>query len=334
MAIARRKLGDRLVNPVGLGCMNICWAYGAPPSESDALNMLNRALDLGYDHLDTANIYGLGRSETLIAKALKGRRDDYFLASKMGIVIDGERRGIDCSAEAIRRSIDESLLRLETDHIDLYYMHRLDPKVPIAESMGAMAELVQAGKIRHVGVSEWSAAHIREAHAVHPLAAVQTEYSLWSRNAEIAVLDVCAELGISFVAFSPVGRGALANGVDQVAALGEKDIRRLMPRFTDAHWPANRALIDQLCAIGAREGATPAQLSLAWLHSRAPHIVTIPGTRTLDHAAENIARWDWELTPALMDELNGLINTATVSGRRYGRTMQATIDTETFAGEI
>ncbi len=311
--------------------MSMSWGYGTPPGEDASVTLLNRALDIGYNHLDTANIYGFGRNEKLIAKALKGRRDSYFLASKMGIVVDGPNRGVDCSPTAIRRCIDESLARLETNHIDLYYMHRFDPKVPIADMMGTMADLVKAGKIGSVGLSEWSAVHIREAAAVHPVAAVQTEYSLWTRNPEIAVLDVCAELGITFVAFSPVGRGALANGVADIAALSDQDLRRTMPRFTQDHWPHNQALINQFNTVATREGRTPAQLALAWVLAKAPHIVAIPGTADIAHMEENMDATGWDLSPALLGELDAMINTQTVSGPRYTVGIQATIDTEEFA---
>ncbi len=329
--VGKRRLGGRAVNPVGLGCMTLSWAYGTPPAREDAAALLHQALDLGYDHLDTANIYGLGHNETLIGETLAKRRSEYFLATKMAIKVDGPNRGIDCSPEAIRSCIDESLVRLKTDHIDLYYMHRFDPKVPIADSMGAMAELVAAGKIGGIGVSEWSAAHIREAHAVHPLTAVQTEYSLWTRNPEIAVLDACRELGITFVAFSPVGRGALAGGVRDVDGLPDADIRRGMPRFQGDNWVQNLALVDAFSAIAAREGLTAAQLSLGWVHSRGEHIVSIPGTTVPGHVIENIARWDYVLPESLAAELDALINPATVAGPRYAAPMQCTIDTEEFA---
>jgi aryl-alcohol dehydrogenase-like predicted oxidoreductase len=328
--VSPRSINGHAINPVGLGCMSLSWAYGTPLVEEASIKLLNRALDLGYNHLDTANIYGLGHNEALIAKALKHRRGDYFLATKMGIVVDGPNRGIDCSPAAINRCIDESLARLETDHIDLYYMHRFDPKVPIADMMGAMAELVRAGKIGSVGLSEWSATHIREAAALHPIAAVQTEYSLWTRNPEIAVLKACAEHDISFVAFSPVGRGALASGVRSTAELAEKDLRRNMPRFSDEHWPQNLLLIDRFNAVAAREGRTPAQLALAWLIARAPHIVTIPGTTNIAHLEENIAAADWPMPPALVAELDSILNAKTVSGSRYPPTIQKTIDTEEF----
>lgn len=325
-----RRLGDRSVRPVGYGCMSLSWGYGAMPEEADAIALLHAALDLGYDHLDTANIYGLGHNETLIGKALKGRRDEYLLATKTGIVIEGPNRGIDCSPDAIRRNIDASLERLQTDHVDLYYMHRFDPKVPVAEMAGVMGELIAAGKIGGYGVSEWSAAHIREAHAVTPMMAVQTEYSLWSRNPEIAVLETCRDLGIAFVAFSPVARGVLADGVRDVGLLHERDLRRAMPRFNAENWPTNLALVDAFNAIAAREGVTPAQLSLGWVLAQGDHIVAIPGTTSRDHLAQNIAKDEWAMPPALAAELDALINRHTVAGPRYGAVMQATIDTEEF----
>jgi len=329
--IGTRTLGDHSVNPVGLGCMSLSWAYGVPPGEEDALALLNRALDLGYDHLDTANIYGLGHNETLLGKALRGRRDEFFLASKMGIVVDGAKRGVDCSPEAIKRSIDQSLARLQTDRIDLYYMHRPDRTVPIEDSMGAMAELVAAGKIRHVGLSEMSAETLRRAHAVHPVAAMQTEYSAWTRNPEIAVLDTCVELGTTFVAFSPVARGALAGGVNAIGDLVENDLRRTMPRFQGDNWVHNRGLIAQFDALAADAGVTPAQLSLAWLLSRGEHVVAIPGTASIPHLEENIARWDWTLPAELRARIDALINQQTVSGPRYSPSAQAGVGTEEFA---
>jgi aryl-alcohol dehydrogenase-like predicted oxidoreductase len=329
--VIERTIAGRAAKPVGLGCMSLSWGYGTPPSREDAQALLRRALDQGYDHFDTANIYGLGHNETLIGETLAADRDKLFLATKMGIVVDGPNRGVDCSPAAIRRSIDESLTRLKTDHVDLYYMHRFDPKVPIADMMGAMAELVVAGKIGAVGVSEWSAAHIREAHAMHPIAAVQTEYSLWTRNPEIAVLDTCRDLGIAFVAFSPVGRGALAGGVREPAALVDKDLRRTMPRFQGEAWEHNRALIDQFDTIAAACGVTSAQLAIAWVLSRGEHVVAIPGTANIRHLEANIARQDWLPAPDVLAQIDGLISQATVSGPRYPPGIQSTIDTEEFA---
>jgi len=326
-----RQINGREVNPVGLGCMTLSWAYGTPPAEDYALDLLGRALDAGYTHIDTANIYGLGHNETLIGKALSGRRGEFFLATKMGIVVDGERRGVDCSPAAIRACVEQSLARLRTDHIDLYYMHRLDRSTPIEDSMQAMADLVKEGKIGAVGLSEMSAETLRRAHAVHPVAAMQTEYSLMSRNPEIAVLDACRELGTTFVAFSPVGRGMLANGLRDPAALPEKDIRRNFPRFQGEHWPRNLALLDTFVAIASREGVTPAQLSIAWVLARGEHVVTIPGTASIPHMEENIVRWDWELPADVARELDALINQQTISGSRYNDAMQRAIDTEQFA---
>jgi aryl-alcohol dehydrogenase-like predicted oxidoreductase len=332
MSITKRSINGRSINPVGLGCMSLSWAYGVPPSEEDAARLLHRALDLGYDHLDTANIYGLGHNETLIGNALHGRRKEFFLATKMGLIIDGAKRGVDCSPAAIRKCVEESLARLQTDFIDLYYMHRRDFNVPIEESVGAMAELVKEGKIGSIGLSEMSAETLRKAAAVHPIAAVQTEYSLWTRNPEIAVLEACRELGTTLVAFSPVARGVLANGVRDVNALAEKDLRRNMPRFNEENWPKNLGLVDQFNAIAAEEGVTPAQLSLAWVLSRGEHVMAIPGTASIAHLEENLARWNWQICAATEARLDRLINQASVAGPRYGELIQKTIDTEEFAG--
>lgn len=331
MPIQRRAINGRLTNPVGLGCMSLSWAYGGRPSEEDGIALLHRAIDIGYDHFDTARLYGLGHNETQVGIALEGRRDKVFLASKMGIFASGEKRGIDCHPDTIRSEVDISLKLLRTDHIDLYYLHRRDFTVPIEDSVGAVADLVKEGKIGSIGLSEMSADTLRKAHAVHAIAAMQTEYSPWTRQAEIAVLDACRELGTTFVAFSPVARGALANGVSDPASLEEKDIRRAMPRFMGDNWPRNLALIQQFNAIALREGVTPAQLSLAWVLSRGDHIVTIPGTGKIAHLEENIARWDWDIPASVAVEVDALINQQTVAGHRYAGAMMPTIDTEDFA---
>ncbi len=331
MPITPRTIDGRATNPVGLGCMSLSWAYGTPPSDEDGARLLERALELGYNHLDTARIYGLGHNETLIGKTLAAQRDRFFLASKTGIIVDGDKRRIDCRPETIRTALDESLRLLQTDRIDLYYLHRRDFTVPIEDSIGALAELVREGKIGSIGLSEMSADTLRKASAVHPIAAMQTEYSLMTRNPEIAVLEACRELGTTFVAFSPVARGALAGGLRDEATLGPKDIRRTMPRFAGDNWIANRALIERFEAIAVREGVTPAQLSLAWVLSRGDHVVTIPGTASIVHLEENIARSDWELPLPVVSELESLINRETVAGPRYSEAMQRTIDTEEFA---
>jgi aryl-alcohol dehydrogenase-like predicted oxidoreductase len=310
--------------------MSLNWAYGTPPSEEYGAELLNRALDLGYEHLDTAGIYGAGKNEELIAKALAGRRQEYFLATKMGIVADGPRRSVDCSPAAIRKAIDESLRRLQTDHVDLYYLHRFDPKVPIADMIGTMADLVAAGKIGGIGVSEWSSDHIRAAHAVHPLAAVQTEYSPWTRNPELGVLDACRELGIAFVAFSPLGRGVFAGGVQDPKALQEADLRRNMPRFSEDNWPSNLRLVEVFEQMAQELSVTPAQLCLAWLLGRGDFIHAIPGTTQIDHLAENFALRDWTIPDDVTGRIDALINQQTVSGHRYAEGVRPTIDTEDY----
>lgn len=331
MTITKRAINGRLTNPVGLGCMSLSWAYGVPPSDEDGSKLLHRALDLGYDHLDTARIYGVGHNETLIGKTLKDNRDKFFLASKTGIIVDGDKRRIDCKPETIRKACDESLRLLQTDHIDLYYLHRRDFDTPIEDSVSTLAELVKEGKIGSIGLSEMSADTLRKAYAVHPIAAMQTEYSLWTRNPEIGVLQACKELGTTFVAFSPVGRGALAGAVRDPADLAEKDLRRGQPRFNAENWPANLKLIDAFNSIAAAQGVTPAQLSLAWVLSRGDHVVTIPGTASIPHLEENIARWDWQPDSTVLETLDALINQQTVAGPRYPDAMQRTIDTEEFA---
>ena len=330
MSIKTRTIAGTELHPVGLGCMNLSWAYGTPPSPEDGAKLLSRALDLGYNHLDTARIYGGGQNEALIGAALKGRRQEFFLASKGGIVVDGPRRGVDCSPAAIREGIDESLRLLGTDHIDLYYMHRFDPKVPIADSVGEFVSAIEAGKIGAYGVSEWSAAHVREAHAIHPVAAVQTEYSLWTRNVELGVLDTCRELGIALVAFSPVGRGALAGVLKDPSTLEEADLRTKMPRFNAENWPRNRALIDRLVTLAEDAGVTAAQLALAWVLSRGDFVHVIPGTTSIPHLEDNHRAWPLDVPADVLDAADRLINEKTVSGHRYHDATRPTIDTEEF----
>lgn len=311
--------------------MELSWAYGVPPTAEAATALLNRALDLGYDHLDTARIYGLGKNEALLGAALKGRRNEFFLASKVGLIVDGDLRRIDCRPETIRAEVQHSLRALQTDHIDLYYLHRLDRDTPIEDSVGALAKLVKAGLIGAIGLSEMSAETLRRAVKVHPIAAMQTEYSLWTRNVEIAVLDTCRELGTTLVAFSPLARGALANGVRDPEALAPKDLRRTHPRFSAAHWPRNKQLIDAFNAIAAQQGVTAAQLALAWVLSRGEHVVAIAGTANLAHLEQNFAQRHWQAEHAVLDRLDALINQNTVAGQRYPDAMQLTVETEEFA---
>ncbi|OYD55181.1 aldo/keto reductase [Thauera propionica] len=330
----QRKLGPFQVGAIGLGCMNLSHAYGVPPSPEVGEAVLLRALELGVTHFDTAALYGFGANETLVGRVLGKHRSRYTLASKCGMTgVDG-KRVIDGRPATIKRTCEEALQRLQTDVIDLYYLHRWDKVVPIEDSMGAMADLVREGKIRSIGLSEVSADTLRRAHAVHPVAALQTEYSLWTRNPEIAVLDACRELGVSFVAFSPVARGFLAGALTdpaQVAAFEAKDIRRAMPRFQSAHFAANLRLLDGYLGLAREAGCTPAQLALAWLLAKGTDILPIPGTTSLAHLEENLKAADIALAPDLVARLEALINARTVSGPRYPAATQVEIDTEEFA---
>lgn len=331
MTFTKRAINGRMTNPVGLGCMNICWAYGPPVADDYAMKLLNAALDAGYDHLDTARIYGAGASETLIGEALKGRRKEFFLASKTGIIIDGKDRRVDCTPATIKSACEESLRLLQTDHIDLYYLHRRDFNTPIEESVGALKELIEEGKIGSYGLSEMSAETVRRAHATHPCAALQTEYSPMTRNPEIAVLETCRELGITFVAFSPVGRGFLTGSFAAGQEWQKGDLRGGWPRFEEPNYSANLSLVAHYCAIAAEQGVTPSQLSMGWLLSKGDHVVTIPGSQNTAHVAENIARWDWQPSTEVIARIDALINHETVQGHRYAGPMRATIDTEDFA---
>ncbi|MXO65378.1 aldo/keto reductase [Altericroceibacterium endophyticum] len=326
----QRTLAGTPVHPIGLGCMNMSWAYGTPPGEEENIKLLNQALDEGYNHLDTANIYGKGKNEELLGKAVMHRRKEFFLASKTGIIVDGPKRGIDCSPEAMTQSIEDSLKRLQTDHIDLFYMHRFDPKVPIADSVGALKDAIDAGKIGAYGVSEWNSDHIREAHGVHPMAAVQTEYSIWTRNVELGVLETTKELGISLVAFSPVSRGAVCGMMTDPAKLDENDLRRNHPRFNEENWPKNLALVEQFVALAKEANVTPAQLALQWVISRGDHLHAIPGTTNMQHMKDNFHALDNPVGDDVLTRAGALINQQTVSGHRYPEVMRGTIDTEDF----
>ena len=310
--------------------MNVSWAYASPPPPEEAARLLHRALDVGYNHLDTARIYGGGKNEALIGEALKGRRSEFFLASKCGIVVEGPKRGVDCSPGKLGEDIEESLRLLRTDHIDLYYMHRFDPKVPIADSVGALARAIEAGKIGAYGVSEWSAAHIRQAHAAHPVDAVQTEYSLWTRNVELAVLDTCRELGIPLVAFSPLGRGALGGVLRDPLTLEEQDLRNKMPRFNAENWPKNLVLIEKFEALAREAGITPAQLANRWVLAQDESIHVIPGTTSIAHLEENHLAASVEVAPEVLQRAGEIINHSTVHGHRYHDAIRPTIDTEEF----
>jgi aryl-alcohol dehydrogenase-like predicted oxidoreductase len=324
-----RRLGPFNVSAIGLGCMSMSHAYGTPPAPEVAATVLLKALDLGYTHVDTAALYGFGANETLIGNTLGGRRHEFVLATKGGMFRNAQgQREIDGRPEVIKRTCDESLQRLRTDVIDLYYLHRWDKRLPIEESVGALADLVRDGKIRTIGLSEVSAATIRRAHRVHPVAAVQTEYSLWTRNPEVAVAETCKELGIALVAFSPLARGFLTGALRDVSALPPKDIRLAMPRFQGEHFVSNLKLLYGLDEVARENGCTMGQVALAWLLAQGEHIVPIPGTTRLDHLAENVDATRVTLSARTLDRLNALINSRTVSGPRYNASILPEIDTE------
>lgn len=327
----KRRIGDRLVHPVGLGCMNITHAYGPPADENDAKALLVRALDIGCDFLDTATIYGLGRSEELIGEALGGRRNEYFLASKCVLGFRERERILDGRPEAIKAACEASLKRLQTDVIDLYYLHRPDPKVPVEESAGAMADLIREGKIRFYGLSEMGEDQLRRAHRVHPVAALQSEYSLWVRNPEIAVLDACRELGVALVAFSPVGRGFLADPPADPATFHATDMRRsIFPRFSDANYAGNLPLLSAARDMAAEVGCRVAQLAIAWTMAKGEHVLPIPGTRSIRHLEENHAATDVRLTAEQVGRLDAAFAPELAVGPRYSPAGQASVTTEMF----
>jgi aryl-alcohol dehydrogenase-like predicted oxidoreductase len=324
-----RKLGPFEVSAIGLGCMSLSHAYGPPPPREQAEAVLLGALDAGYTFFDTAAVYGLGHNETLVGEVLAPHRSRFTLASKCGITdATGTQRGLDGRPETIKALCDVSLRRLRTDVIDLYYLHRWDKRVPIEESVGALGDLVRAGKVRAIGLSEVSAPTLRRAHAAHPIAALQTEYSPWTRNPEIAVLDACRELGVTFVPFSPVGRGFLAGAVRDVSQLSEGDFRLGMPRFQGEAFQANLRLLDRFTGIARAAGCTPAQLCLAWLLKKDETVVPIPGTTSPAHMRENAEAARVELSDEIVRQVDEVVNERTVVGSRYSPQLQASVDTE------
>ncbi|MFC4313194.1 aldo/keto reductase [Steroidobacter flavus] len=324
----QRKLANRSVAEIGLGCMNVSHAYGPPSDPAAAKALFYAALDLGIDHFDTAALYGFGRNEALVGEFLHPFRERFFLASKCGMTGVNGTRVIDGRPETLKQTCKEALTRLRTDVIDLYYLHRWDKKVPIEESVGGLADLVREGHIRSIGLSEVSAETLRKAHAVHPIAAVQSEYSLWTRNPEIALLSACEELDVALVAFSPLARGFLANGVSDPRDFIEKDIRRTMPRFNPPHFGRNRKLLDAFNRVAWEAGCTPAQLALAWLLAKAPHVLPIVGTTSIAHLEEDVAASRVRLSADTLEAVERLINAETVSGPRYAAETLAEIDTE------
>ncbi len=327
----QRKIGPFDVSAIGLGCMNLSMGYGPRADEADAGRLLNAALDRGYTLLDTAAMYGNGHNETLIGRFLAARRDEYVLASKCGISRNAEGQvEINGRPEVLRQTCEASLQNLRSDTIDLYYLHRVDPRVPIEDSVGELGRLVTAGKIRGIGLSEVSAASLRRAHAVHPVTAVQSEYSLWTRTPERRVLATCRELGVAFVPFSPLARQFLTGRSPDVTGVDDTDIRATIarPRFEPDNFAHNAKLLEPYGEIAARVGCSMAQLALAWLLARGDDIVPIPGTKHMDWMLENAAAADIELDRATVDELDVLINENTVAGNRYTDALMASTDSE------
>jgi aryl-alcohol dehydrogenase-like predicted oxidoreductase len=325
-----RKLGSLEVSALGLGCMGMSAFYGST-DEDESIATIHRARELGITFLDTAQLYGPLSNEELVGRAIKGHREEYVIATKFARRMDNARPGdmssigpLDGSAEHVRSSIDGSLQRLGTDYVDLYYQHRVDPKVPIEETVGALAELVEQGKVRHIGLSEAAPETIRRAHAVHPITAVQTEYSMWTRDPEAEVLPTCRELGIGFVPYSPLGRGFLSGRFTSADDLDENDFRRSVPRFTGENLEANLQLAEKVRAIAEEKGVTPAQLALAWVLYQGEDLVPIPGTKRRTYLEQNAAAVDVELTEddlALIDA-----ELPAVAGARYDEAGMAAVN--------
>ena len=332
----QRRLGEFNVSALGLGCMNLSHAYGKPVSAEQGERVLLSALDAGVTLFDTATLYGFGANAMRVSRVMNSHRQKITLGSKcgmQGVDVNGDGklvRVIDGRPASLRKTCEDSLRRLQTDVIDLYYLHRWDKTVPVEESVGALGELVRKGYIRSIGLSEVSAATLRRAHAEHPIAALQTEYSLWTRNPEISVLDACKELGVAFVAFSPVARGFLCNTLTEVTTLDPKDIRRAMPRFAPDNYAANLQLLPAYLQVAQDVGCTPAQLAIAWLLHRGEHIIPIPGTTSLSHLTEDLEAVNVTIDAATMDRLDALINQKTVVGSRYNAQSNSEVDTEKF----
>lgn len=328
-----RQLGPWRVPSIGLGCMNLSHAYGVPPTREAGEAVLEKAIELGITHFDSAALYGFGRNEELVGPALKSHRDNIVLVSKCGMRGENGVRTIDASPAKLVEDIENSLNRLQTEVIDLYYLHCYDKLIPIEESVGQLARFIEQGKIRAIGLSETSAETIRRGHAEHPITAVQSEYSLWSRNVELAVLDTCTELDIAFVAFSPLGRGFLTSVDLNPDTFAEKDIRRNMPRFQAPCFNENRKVLPEFRAVAHDAGCTAAQLALAWVLHQGNQIHAIPGTTSPAHLEENVAAMNISLSENTIARVEALINASSISGARYPAATQKEIDTELLPHE-
>ena len=320
----RRKLGNLEVSALGLGCMGLSFAYGPATEKQEAISLLRAAVERGVSLFDTAEVYGPFTNEELVGEALAPFRDQVVIATKFGFKLDsnGKQVGVDSRPQHIKEVADASLKRLKTEVIDLFYQHRVDPDVPIEDVAGAVKELIQEGKVKHFGLSEAGVQTIRRAHAVQPVTALQNEYSLWTRTPESEVLPTCEELGIGFVAFSPLGRGFLTGKIDENTTFDKSDFRSKLPRFTPEALKANQALVDLLGKIAAKKNATPAQIALAWLLAQKPWIVPIPGTTKLHRLEENIGAAAIELTPDDLREIDTAASQITVQGARYPEAME------------
>jgi aryl-alcohol dehydrogenase-like predicted oxidoreductase len=319
----QRQLGPNgpTVSALGLGCMGMSDFYSTAQDEKEAIATLHRALELGVTLLDTADMYGPHTNEQLVGQAIKGKRQQVFLATKFGILrdpTDPAARGVSSRPEYIRRSVEGSLKRLGVDEIDLYYQHRVDPQVPIEDVVGTMADLIREGKIRHIGLSEASVTTLERAHKVHPITALQTEYSLWTRDAEQGVLAACERLGIGFVPYSPLGRGFLTGAIQRPEDLDADDFRRSNPRFQGHNFARNLALVAKVTELAKQKGVAPSQLALAWVLAQGEHIVPIPGTKRRRYLEENIAAAELALSQAELAAIEAVFPAEAVAGNRYG----------------